>query len=166
MLISSRIIFFLVCFLIFLIALKNIIKSQENSNNPISSMDGIIYRIGFLEMLHQTFLTEGDHPFYQMTGSNRYLGGKGYQDIPSFNPTDFSFPYGISTNINMKRDLDGEGHNSVDSTLGKILDYFPTFSLEIIIPTDYFIYTGLSFHYTSTWQEDVKIRSATMGADP
>ena len=36
------------------------------------------WRIGFWEILHQTFISDDLHPFYQMTGTNRFKGGKGF----------------------------------------------------------------------------------------
>lgn len=133
---------------------------------PAGESGGPVLRLGFMEMLHQTFWTEEDHPFYQMTGSNRFRGGKGYSGIPALDPTDISFPDGISANVNSKRRRDGDGHSNVDSFIGKLMDWLPTFSLEYVFPTDYWVGAGFAFHYTNIWLDDTKIRAATTGSDP
>jgi len=37
-----------------------------------------VWRIGILEIIHQTFSSDDLNPFYQMTGTNRFKGGKGF----------------------------------------------------------------------------------------
>ncbi len=125
-----------------------------------------VFRLGFWEMLHQTFWTEQDHPFYQLSGSNRFNGGKGYSGIPALDPTDISFPDGLSANVNSKKREDGDGHSGVDSMLGKLMDWLPTFSLEYVFPTDYRVGAGFAFHYTNIWLDDTQVRAATTGSDP
>ena len=165
-----RIPLFLAFLLIFFLLSANHfqVQAQEaavDGSTAVSS-GGTVFRLGMWEMLHQTFWTEEDHPYYQMTGSNRFRGGKGYQGVPSFDVTDVYFPDGLSANVNEKRYFDGDGHSQVDSSVGKLMDKLPTFSLEYIVPTDYLVAAGVSFHYTSIWLNDTKIRAATTGPDP
>jgi hypothetical protein len=127
---------------------------------------GNVLRLGFWEMLHQTYWKNEDNTFYQMTGTDRFNGGKGYQGIPSLNITDISLPDGISSNVNSKKLEDGEQHSKVDSTIGRITDWLPSFSLEYILPTNYWVGSGLGFHYTNTWLDDKSVRAATTGSDP
>jgi len=127
---------------------------------------GPVFRLGFWEMLHQTYWTDEDNTFYQMTGTNRFRGGKGYQGIPSFNVTDIYIPDGLSSNVNTKRTNDGNEHSKVDSAIGRITDWLPSFSLEYILPTNYWVGAGMGFHYTNTWLDDTSVRAATTGSDP
>jgi len=104
---SLRIPLFLAFLLLFfLISVHHFqVQAQEASagESRAVSSGGSVFRLGMWEMLHQTFWTEEDHPYYQMTGSNRFRGGKGYQGVPSFDVTDFYFPDGLSANVNEKR---------------------------------------------------------------
>jgi len=45
-----------------------------------------VWRIGFWEILHQTFSSDDLHPFYQMTGTNRFKGGKGFFGMTTLDP--------------------------------------------------------------------------------
>ena len=126
----------------------NYLSAQEAA--PAGPSGGPIIRLGFYEMLHQTYWTEDDNTYYQMTGTNRFRGGKGFQGIPSFDLTDIQIPDGLSAHVNSKKALDGDEHSKVDSTLGRITDWLPSFSLEYIVPTDYWVGAGLGFHYTNT----------------
>ena len=155
-------------FLVLLLTLipfqTNFISAQEAA--PAGPSGGPIIRLGFYEMLHQTYWTEDDNTYYQMTGTNRFRGGKGYQGVPSFDITDIQIPDGLSANVNSKKALDGDEHSKVDSTLGRITDWLPSFSLEYIVPTNYLVAAGLGFHYTNTWLDDTSVRAATTGSDP
>ena len=121
----------------------NYLSAQEAA--PAGPSGGPVLRLGFYEMLHQTYWTEEDNTFYQMTGTNRFRGGKGYQGIPSGDITDIQIPDGISANVNTKKSVDGNEHSKVDSAVGRITDWLPSFSLEYIIPTNYLVGAGLGF---------------------
>jgi hypothetical protein len=123
------------------------------------------WRIGFWEILHQTFSSDDLHPFYQMTGTNRFKGGKGF-----FGPTSLDLgKNNLIPNISNKND---DEHGSKDGILTKLfsniplLKGLPTFSLEYILPTDYEVGIGLAFAYTNIWLDDTKVRAATSGPDP
>ena len=123
------------------------------------------WRIGFWEILHQTFSSDDLHPFYQMTGTNRFKGGKGFFGLTFLDPG----TNGIIHNVYNKND---DGHSSKDGSLTKLFSYIPIlkglppFSLEYILPTELFVGIGLCFAYTNIWLDDTKVRAATSGADP
>lgn len=124
-----------------------------------------VWRLGFWEVLHQTFSDDKSHPFYQMTGTNRFKGGKGF-----FGTTFIDIGGGnIFPNVYEKNQ---DGHGSEDGLLTKILAKIPiikgipTFSLEYILPTDYLVGIGLCFAYTNIWLDDTTARAATTGNDP
>ena len=123
------------------------------------------WRIGFWEILHQTFSSDDLHPFYQMTGTNRFKGGKGFFGLTTLDPEKNN----LIPNIYNKND---DEHGSKDGFLTKLfsniplLKGLPSFSLEYILPTDYDVGIGLAFAYTNIWLDDTKVRAATSGADP
>ena len=94
---------FLVLLFILILFQINCLSAQEAA--PAGPSGGPVLRFGFYEMLHQTYWTEEDNTFYQMTGTNRFRGGKGYQGIPSGDITDIQIPDGISANVNTKNQL-------------------------------------------------------------
>lgn len=149
--------------MLFLLA-PGVSAQEEVAAAPTGGSD-VVWRIGFWEVLQQTFINDDSHPFYQMTGTNRFRAGKGF-----FGPT-FLDPGGgnLLPNIYNKN---VDGHSSQDGMLTKIfsniplLKGLPTFSLEYIQPTDYLVGIGLSFAYTNIWMKDEKVRAATTGADP
>ncbi|MEC7348031.1 MAG: hypothetical protein VYB60_04090, partial [SAR324 cluster bacterium] len=100
---------FLVLLFIFILFQINYLSAQEAA--PAGPSGGPVLRLGFYEMLHQTYWTEEDNTFYQMTGTNRFRGGKGYQGIPSGDITDIQIPDGISANVNTKKSADGNEHS-------------------------------------------------------
>ena len=51
-----------------------------------------VWRIGFWEILHQTFSSDDLHPFYQMTGTNRFKGGKGFFGLTTLDPNFLKYP--------------------------------------------------------------------------
>jgi len=123
------------------------------------------WRIGFWEVLHQTFSDDESHPFYQMTGTNRFRAGKGF-----FGTTFIDIGGGnILPNVYEKNQ---DGHDEKDGFITNILNKvpiikgIPTFSLEYILSTDYFVGIGLSFAHTNIWLDDEKARAATSGGDP
>ena len=123
------------------------------------------WRIGFWEVLHQTFSDDESHPFYQMTGTNRFRAGKGF-----FGTTFIDIDGGnILPNVYEKHQ---DGHDVKDGFITNILNKvpiikgIPTFSLEYILSTDYFVGIGLSFAYTNIWLNDENARAATSGGDP
>ena len=125
----------------------------------------VAWRIGFWEILHQTFNIDTSHPFYQMTGTNRFKGGKGF-----FGATTFDFGQNnFLPNISKKNN---DGHGSKDGLLTKLfgkiplLKGLPSFSLEYILPTDFIVGIGVAFAYTNIWLDDTEVRAATSGADP
>jgi len=125
----------------------------------------IVWRIGFWEVLHQTFSNDDAHPFYQMTGTKRFRGGKGF-----FGPTFIDIgESNLIPNIHKKNE---DGQSSVDGFLTNIfskipiLKGIPTFSLEYIISTDYFVGVGFGFTHTNIWLDDEYDRAVTTGADP
>ena len=52
--------------------------SQEEEPPVSVEITGAVWRVGFWEILHQTFISDEDHPFYQMTGTSRFKGGQGF----------------------------------------------------------------------------------------
>ena len=123
-----------------------------------------VWRIGFLEIIHQTFSSDDLHPFYQMTGTNRFKGGKGYFGQTVLDPEKND----LIPNISNKN---ADEHGSKDGFLTKLfsniplLKGLPPFSLEYILPTGYDVGIGLAFAYTNIWLDDTKVRAATQGAD-
>jgi len=123
------------------------------------------WRVGFWEILHQTFSSDTSHPFYQMTGTSRFKGGKGFFGVTTLDPAENS----LIPNISKKND---DGHFSKDGFLTKLfsnipmLKGLPSFSLEYILSTDYVVGVGLAFAYTNIWLDDTEVRAATSGADP
>ena len=123
-----------------------------------------VWRIGFLEIIHQTFSSDDLHPFYQMTGTSRFKGGKGYFGQTVLDPEKND----LIPNISNKN---ADEHGSKDGFLTKLfsniplLKGLPPFSLEYILPTGYDVGIGLAFAYTNIWLDDTKVRAATQGAD-
>ena len=123
-----------------------------------------VWRIGFLEIIHQTFSSDDLHPFYQMTGTNRFKGGKGFFGQTVLDPEKND----LIPNISNKN---ADEHGSKDGFLTKLfsniplLKGLPPFSLEYILPTGYDVGIGLAFAYTNIWLDDTKVRAATQGAD-
>ena len=150
--------------IILLVLTPPVFAQEEGTAAPTGGRDAV-WRIGFWEVLQQTFSDDNSHPFYQMTGTDRFRGGKGF-----FGPT-FVDPghSGLLPNVYYKNE---DGHAGQDGTFTKLfsniplLNGLPTFSLEYIQPTDYVVGIGLSFAYTNIWLDDQKVRAATMGADP
>jgi len=123
-----------------------------------------VWRIGFLEIIHQTFSSDDLNPFYQMTGTNRFKGGKGFFGQTVLDPEKND----LIPNISNKN---ADEHGSKDGFLTKLFSYIPLlkglppFSLEYILPTGYDVGIGLAFAYTNIWLDDTKVRAATQGAD-
>ena len=140
-------------------------SAQEETAAASTGGKNAVWRIGFWEILHQTFSNDDTHPFYQMTGTNRFKGGSGFFGSTTFvvGKTD------LNPNVHHKNE---DGHSDKDGFLTKLfsnipfLKALPTFSLEYILPTNYFVGIGLTFAYTNIWLDDEKARSATIGADP
>ena len=151
--------------LIIMLVLRPAVFAQEETAAASTGGRDAVWRIGFWEVLQQTFSDDDSHPFYQMTGTDRFRGGKGF-----FGPT-FLDP-GSSNFIPNVYNKNEDGHAGQDGTLTKLfsniplLNGLPTFSLEYIQPTDYVVGIGLSFAYTNIWLDDTQVRAATMGADP
>jgi len=139
-------------------------SAQEETAAASTGGKNAVWRIGFWEILHQTFSNDDTHPFYRMTGTNRFKGGSGFFGSTVYEPGRSLYP-----NVQNKNE---DGHSDKDGFLTKLfsnipfLKTLPTFSLEYILPTNYFVGIGLTFAYTNIWLEDEKTRSATMGADP
>ena len=139
-------------------------SQEEEPSAPIESI-GAVWRIGFWEIMHQTFSSDEDHPFYQMTGTNRFKGGQGFFGFTFLDPG----TNGIIPNVQNKND---DGHKSKDRTLTKLFSYIPLlnglppFSLEYILPTELNVGVSLSFAHTNIWLDDETARAATSGADP
>ena len=139
--------------------------AQEETVASSTGVRNAVWRIGFWEILHQTFSNDDTHPFYQMTGTNRFKGGSGF-----FGSTTLDLEKnGLNPNVHYKNE---DGHSDKDGFLTKLfsnipfLKSLPTFSLEYILPTNYFVGIGLTFAYTNIWLDDDKAKSATIGADP
>ena len=60
--------------------------SQEEEPPAPAEAPGAVWRIGFWEILHQTFSSDEDHPFYQMTGTSRFKGGQGFFGFTVLDP--------------------------------------------------------------------------------
>jgi hypothetical protein len=139
--------------------------TQEEAPPAPAETADTAWRIGFWEILHQTFSSDEDHPFYQMTGTSRFKGGKGFFGATFLEPG----TAGLIPNVNNKND---DGHKSKDGSLTKLFSYIPLlkglppFSVEYILPTELFVGIGLCFAYTNIWLDDEKVRAATSGADP
>jgi len=139
--------------------------SQEEEPPAPAEALGVVWRIGFWEILHQTFSSDEDHPFYQMTGTSRFKGGQGFFGFTVLDPG----TNGIISNVQKKID---DGHKSKDGSLTKLFSYIPLlkglppFSVEYILPTELKVGVGLCFTHTNIWLDDEKARAATSGADP
>ena len=48
-------------------------SQEEEPPAPVKTA-GAVWRVGFWEILHQTFSSDDDHPFYQMTGTSLNVG--------------------------------------------------------------------------------------------
>ena len=105
------------------------------------------------------------HPFFLMTGTDRFKAGQGYFGV-TFLDFDES---ALLPNISKKNE---DGQSSKDGFFTKlfskipIFQGLPSFSLECILPTDYLVAIGLSFAYTNIWLSDEEARAATTGSDP
>ena len=139
--------------------------SQQEDPTETVEASGVIWRLGFWEILHQTFNSDEDHPFYQMTGTSRFKGGQGFFGFTVFDPG----TNGIIPNVQYKND---DGHDSKDGFLTNLFSYIPVlnglppFSLEYIIPTEFNVGVGFYFNHTNIWLDDETARAATSGADP
>ena len=139
--------------------------SQEEDPPANLEAKGAVWRLGFWEILHQTFSSDEDHPFYQMTGTSRFKGGQGFFGFTLLDPG----TNGIIPTVQNKND---DGHTSKDRTLTKLFSYIPLlnglppFSLEYILPTELNVGVGLCFAHTKIWLDDETARAATSGADP
>ena len=139
-------------------------SQEEEPPAPVETA-GAVWRVGFWEILHQTFSSDEDHPFYQMTGTSRFKGGQGFFGLTVFDPG----AKGIIPNVQNKND---DGHKSKDGSLTKLFSYIPLlngllpFSVEYILPTELNVGVGLCFTHTNIWMDDEKVRAATSGADP
>ena len=139
--------------------------SQEEEPPAPVKTTGAVWRVGFWEILHQTFSSDEDHPFYQMTGTSRFKGGQGFFGLTVFDPG----TNGIISNVQNKND---DGHKSKDGSLTKLFSFIPLlkgllpFSVEYILPTELNVGVGLCFTHTNIWMDDEKVRAATSGADP
>ena len=155
--------FGLACIILLVLA-PSVFAQEETVTLPTGGRDAV-WRIGFWEVLQQTFSDDDSHPFYQMTGTDRFRGGSGYFGTTFLDPGSSN----LLPNVYNKNE---DGHAGQDGTLTKLfssiplLKGLPTFSLEYIQPTDYVVGIGLSFAYTNIWLDDKKVRAATMGADP
>ena len=139
-------------------------SQEEGPPLPVETASAV-WRVGFWEILHQTFSSDEDHPFYQMTGTSRFKGGQGFFGLTVFDPG----TKGIIPNVQNKND---DGHKSKDGSLTKLFSYIPLlngllpFSVEYILPTELNVGVGLCFTHTNIWMDDEKVRAATSGADP
>jgi len=139
-------------------------SQEEEPPAPVEGA-GAVWRVGFWEILHQTFNSDEEHPFYQMTGTSRFKGGQGFFGLTVFDPG----TNGIISNVQKKND---DGHKSKDGLLTKLFSYIPLlngllpFSVEYILPTELNVGVGLCFTHTNIWMDDEKVRAATSGADP
>ena len=139
-------------------------SQEEEPPAPVETV-GAVWRVGFWEILHQTFSSDEDHPFYQMTGTSRFKGGQGFFGLTVFDPG----TKGIIPNVQNKND---DGHKSKDGSLTKLFSNIPLlngllpFSVEYILPTELNVGVGLCFTHTNIWMDDEKVRAATSGADP
>ena len=150
---------------IILLVLTPAIFAQEETVTAQTDGRDAVWRIGFWEVLQQTFSDDDSHPFYQMTGTDRFRAGNGYFGATFLEPGSSA----LLPNVDYKNEDSQAGR---DGTLTKLfssiplLKGLPTFSLEYIKPTDYVVGIGLSFAYTNIWLDDKKVRAATMGSDP
>ena len=139
--------------------------SQQEQPPVQFEVGGAVWRIGFWEILHQTFSSDEDHPFYKMTGTSRFKGGEGFFGFTFLDPG----TNGLIPNVQNKND---DGHEIVDGSLTKLFSYIPLFnglppfSVEHILPTELNVAVGLCFTHTNIWLDDEQARAATSGADP
>ena len=61
-----------------LILYTTVAYSQEEEPSVAIETADVVWRLGFWEIVHQTFSSDEDHPFYQMTGTSRFKGGQGF----------------------------------------------------------------------------------------
>ena len=121
-----RVLFIATTFLVFYTTVS---FSQEEGPAVPLEISGAVWRLGFWEVLHQTFDSDEDHPFYQMTGTSRFKGGQGFFGFTFLDPG----LNGIIPNIQKKND---DGHKTKDRSLTKLFSYIPLlnglppFSLE------------------------------------
>ena len=87
-------------------------SQEEEPPAPIETT-GAVWRVGFWEILHQTFSSDVDHPFYQMTGTSRFEGGQGFFGFTLLDPG----TNGIIPTVQNKND---DGHKSKDGSLTKL----------------------------------------------
>ena len=92
--------------------------SQEEETPARVETADAVWRVGFWEILHQTFSSDEDHPFYQMTGTSRFKGGQGFFGLTVLDPG----TKGIIPNVQKKID---DGHTSKDGSLTKLFSYIP-----------------------------------------
>ena len=151
-------------FVIMLELAPGVFAQEEGTVIPAVGRDEV-WRIGFWELLHQTFVNDDSHPFYQMTGTERFRAGSGFFGTTFLDPGSTN----LLPNVNYKNE---DGHSGQDGILTNLfsniplLGAIPTFSLEYIQPTNYGIGIGLGIAYTNIWLDDTQVRSATTGADP
>ena len=151
--------------LIIMLVLTPAIFAQEEVAAAPTGVRDAVWRIGFWEVLHQTFSDDDSHPFYQMTGTERFRAGSGFFGTTFLDPGSTN----LLPNVNYKNE---DGHSGQDGILTNLfsniplLGAIPTFSLEYIQPTNYGIGIGLGIAYTNIWLDDTQVRSATTGADP
>ena len=151
-------------FVIMLELAPGVFAQEEGTVIPAVGRDEV-WRIGFWELVHQTFVNDDSHPFYQMTGTERFRAGSGFFGTTFLDPGSTN----LLPNVNYKNE---DGHSGQDGLLTNLfsniplLGAIPTFSLEYIQPTNYGIGIGLGIAYTNIWLDDTQVRSATMGADP
>ena len=86
--------------------------SQEEASATFEAK-GAVWRLGFWEVLHQTFNGDEDHPFYQMTGTSRFKGGQGFFGFTLLDPG----TNGIIPTVQNKND---DGHKSKEFTKCRI----------------------------------------------
>jgi len=150
-------------FIILFWSVQTTFSQEARIDEQVFNRDSV-WRLGFWEILHQTF-DDDIHPFYQMTGTSRFKGAKGFFGTTFLDPDSGN----LLTNVNSKNE---DGHVGQDGTLTKIfgniplLKGLPTFSIEYIQPTNYIVGFGLSFAYTNIWLDDLQVKAATTGADP
>ena len=134
-------------------------SQEEEPPAPVKTA-GAVWRVGFWEILHQTFSSDEDHPFYQMTGTSRFKGGQGFFGLTVFDPG----TKGIIPNVQNKND---DGHKSKDGFLTNLFSYIPLlnsllpFSVEYILPTELNVGVSLWFAHTNIWLDDETARAAT-----
>lgn len=140
----------LVALTVLLLALSGELQAQQAAG-------GGLLRLGFLELATYTFRQPTDHPFYQMTGSSRFKGGRGYFGLTM---ADLNTLYPPPNSVASSAD----GHDAKTTPLGKIFRYLPTFSVEYIMPMPEplgFMSWSTGYIYTNTWLTDLEGRNAS-----